>query len=110
MYSCRDSFISEFDSPMVIHHYWSLSSQLIPYSSHRALVYSHADAEVWSKEMDRVMGEDATETSVKLRLRASKHGGRPSLHLNDAARHLFLFTSLWPMSRSEGKWAKKMHR
>ena len=77
MYSCRDSLILEFDSPMVIHHYWSLSSQLIPYSSRRALVYTHADTEVWSNKMDRVMGEDDKETSVKLRWRASKHGGRP---------------------------------
>ena len=40
-------------------------------------MYAHADAEVWPKAMDRVMGEDARETSVKLRWRASKHGGRP---------------------------------
>jgi len=76
MFSCRDSLILEFDSPYVIQHYWALSSQMIPFSSRRALVYTHTAAEIWTSVMDRVMGEDVKETSVKLRWRASKHGGR----------------------------------
>ena len=77
MFACRDSLILELDSPFAVHHYWALCTHFIPFSSRRALVHTDTSAEVWTTTMDRVMGEDSRETAVRLRWRASKHGGRP---------------------------------
>ena len=72
----KESLILETTSPAAMHHYWSLCSQLVPISGRRALVVTQTEAETWTKRMDNVMENDSAETAVKLRWRASKHGGR----------------------------------
>ena len=76
MISHRDALILESSSPLAVHHYWALCTQLVAISPHKFVVYSASEPEVWSRAMDRVMQNDADETSVRLRWRASKNGGR----------------------------------
>ena len=76
MYTCRETLILEFNSTMAVHHYWSLCSQMIPLSPHKALLYTSTESDIWTARFDSVMKNDPLETAVKLRWRASKHGGR----------------------------------
>ena len=77
MITDKDALILETSSALVLHHYWTLCSQLVAISPYRAVVYTTANAETWASIMNKVMTEDTVETGPKLKWRASKHGGRP---------------------------------
>ena len=77
MFTDKETLILEFSSQLAVHHYWSLCSQMVLLSSHKALLYTAAEAGTWTAKFDHVMKSDAMEIAVKLRWRASKHGGRP---------------------------------
>ena len=76
LFTCKDAMILEFSSVLSTHHYWALCTQMIPLSTHKALVISSTEAEVWVAKMDFVMQNDSQETAVKLRWKASRHAGR----------------------------------
>ncbi|CAK0903838.1 unnamed protein product, partial [Prorocentrum cordatum] len=71
-----EALLLEFSSKLAVPHYWPLCSQLVAISPSRVVVYTEAEPETWTGKMDYVMHNDVEETSVRLRWRASKHGGR----------------------------------
>ena len=68
--------VLEVASTSGIPHYWALCSQLVPMSRSKLLLFSDATAETWTSVMDQVMKADGSETSVRLKWKASRNGGR----------------------------------
>ena len=71
MIGSSEAMVLETSSPLSLHHYWPLCTQLVPLSPTKALVFTDASAEVWTQVMDTTMRTDSMETSVRLKWKPS---------------------------------------
>ena len=76
LYTAPDAMILEFTQPTSLPHFWALSSQLIVLGGRKVLLFSDAAEATWTTAMDTVLLEDSPEAALKLRWKASRHGGR----------------------------------
>eukprot|EP00959_Pyramimonas_sp_CCMP1952_P260448 5445882-Pyramimonas_sp.AAC.1 len=76
MIANSDSLILEFSSTLALSQYWPLCTELVSVTPTKAVIYTSRDADAWTRAMDHVMQMDTEETSVKLRWKSSKYGGK----------------------------------
>ena len=76
IYETAEAKILEISTSNNVHRFWCLCSQLIAISRNKLLVISETSKEQWTATMDQVLQENSTETSLRLKWKASRIGGR----------------------------------
>jgi len=76
LFAAGDGMILEVTASTSLLQFWALCSQMVIVNGSRALIYSDATAEHWTRTMDAVVRNNEPECAPKLRWRGSMHGGR----------------------------------
>lgn len=76
VYGSPDAYVFEASSPANLARFWPLCTQLLAVTRTKLLVITTAEGASWTSIMDAVLQEDASETSFRLKWKASRNGGR----------------------------------
>ena len=76
VYGSSEAYIFEASSPANLARFWPLCTQMLALTRTKLLVVTAAEGASWTSIMDAILQADASETSFRLKWKASRNGGR----------------------------------